>query len=191
MARRVVLFCEDSAHESFATAIVGRLAREVGVDVSIQVGSSRAGIPRLKQELTAFARVLRRSSGLPDLLVILIDANAAGERARRDEIEGAIDIGGFPHVVVGVPDPHVECWYLADPVSFAEAFGPQPAPPGEADCKRRLVEALENADEIVTAGGAEFAEDIVNAMDLFRAGRAVASLKRFGDELTAALRSLA
>jgi len=191
MVRRVVLFCEDAAHEGWATALVMRLAHESGVEVSIQIGSNRAGIPRLKQELKAFERVLRRSAGLPDLLVILIDANAAGERARRDEIEGAIDVGGFPYVVVGVPDPHVECWYLADPGSFATRFGVQPAPPGDADCKRRLVKALEAAGEIVTGSGAEFAEDIVEAMDLYRAGRADASLKRFVEDLTAALRSLA
>lgn len=128
MVHRVVLFCEDAAHESWARAILRRLAEEESRQLDIVIGSASAGIPRLKQELRAFDRALRRSSGVPDLLVILIDANAAGELARRSEIEGAVDLHQYPQSVVGVPDPYVECWYVADPVSFSQRFGVQPEP---------------------------------------------------------------
>ena len=53
-----------------------------------------------------------------------------------------------------------------------------------------IVEALEATGEIVTQGGADFADEIVGAMDLYRAGRAVPSLGMFIDDLRAALRRL-
>jgi len=56
--------------------------------------------------------------------------------------------------------------------------------------KWELEAALERAGEIVTAGGAEFAEDIVEVMDLYRAGRVERSLRSFADELRAALKLL-
>jgi hypothetical protein len=46
------------------------------------------------------------------------------------------------------------------------------------------------AGEIVTGGGAEFADDIVEVMDLYRAGRAERSLRSFADDLRAALKLL-
>lgn len=158
--------------------------------VSIQVGSARFGISRLKRELRAFERLLQRSSGLPDLLVVLVDANTAGVASRRGEIDDAIDLASFPSAVAGVPDPAVECWYLADPASFAERFGKGPAGDGAHDCKQRLIAALEDAGEIVVSGGAEFADEIVEAMDLYRAGRNAATLKSFIDDLRGTLRQL-
>lgn len=190
MSHRVVLFCEDAAHESLARALVARLAREESVSVSIHVGSARFGISRVKRELRAFEQLLQRGSGLPDLLVILVDANAAGVASRRSEIEDAIDLASFPRAVVGVPDPMVECWYLADPASFAERFGRGPAAASAHDDKQRLIAALEDAGEIVVSGGAEFADEIVEAMDLYRAGRNAATLKSFIDDLSATLRQL-
>ncbi len=185
-----MLFCEDAAHEGWARALLSRLAREEGIDVSITIGSARFGIPRLKQELKGFDRALRRGSGLPDLLIILIDANDAGVSERRREIDGAIDLTDYPHAVVGVPDPHVECWYVADPPSFGERFGAAPSEGTVADCKERLVTALEEADEIVVSGGAEFADEIVDVMDLYRAGRGQAELKAFIDGVRGALKRL-
>jgi hypothetical protein len=189
MTRRVVLFCEDAAHESWARALLARIAREEDVQIDIQVGSASAGIPRLKRELRAFDRTLQRGSGLPDLLVVLIDANTSGIAARRTEIEDSIDLSEYPYIAIGTPDPHVECWYLAEPDGFAQRFGIRPDQP-DATCKEFLVDALERAGEIVLAGGSEFADEIVDSMDLYRAGQRQTTLKRFIDDLRAALRSL-
>jgi hypothetical protein len=43
----------------------------------------------------------------------------------------------------------------------------------------------------VTLGGIEFAEEIVECMDLYRAGKDEPSLKHFIDELRSALRTRA
>lgn len=157
------------------------------------MASARFGVARVKRELRAFQEVLRRSAGAPDILTILVDANDVGVAARRQEIETVLDSDLFPATVIGVPDPCVERWLLADPPLFAEHLGTQPeiggATSGEI-WKRRLVEALEASDNIVTQGGAEFAEEIIEAMHLHRAGQAEASLRDFLRDLRSALKQL-
>lgn len=194
MTRRVELFCEDSAHESCARALVERIASELELAVSLHTATASSGLGRLKRELKAFQALTAHRSGTPDLLVVLIDANAVGPAARRAEIEGILDTAVFPHHVIGTPNPCVERWLLADPVSFARTFGVQPdiGRPGNRNVwKIRLVEALEACGQIVVQGGAELSEEIVEAMDFYRAGRVDSTIRDFTDALRAALRRLA
>jgi hypothetical protein len=99
----------------------------------------------------------------------------------------------FPEVVIGTPNPCIERWLLADPVSFSATFGVQPKI-GRANTRRawkhRLVEALEAADQVVVQGGAEFAEEIFEPMDLYRAGQSDPTIQVFADDLRAAFRRL-
>lgn len=188
---RIDLFCEDAAHEAFARAIVERCAAEASLEPSIRVGSARAGLPRLSRELRAFAEAVRRQPGTPDMVVVLADANAAGPAARRQEVEGVGLDAIVPDVVIGTPDPCIEAWFLADPQAIAARFEvPAPDPSGgDADSlKRELVATISAAGEVVTQGGAEFADEIVEAMDPYRAGRGAPTLKRFLADLRAALR---
>jgi hypothetical protein len=194
VACRVELFCEDSAHESCARAIVGRIATELGVSVSIHTASAKLGIGRLKTELAAFHALVRRRAGTPDLLVVVVDANAVGPQARRREVEELVDASVFPRHVIGTPDPCVERWLLADPEAFAERFGVQPplaAVRDRRDWKRRLQETLERAGEIVTQGGGEFADDIIETLDFYRARQADPTIQTFADDLRAALKQIA
>lgn len=130
---------------------------------------------------------------MPDVLAVLIDANRLGAGERRREVEQAIDASLFPAVAIGIPDPYVERWLLSDPASFTAVFGTAPAMEGlgpRSRWKEALVDALENSGQIVVQGGAEFAEEIIDAMDLHRAGRNVPSLGAFVTEARAALRRL-
>jgi hypothetical protein len=185
------LFCEDAGHEAFARAAVELVAREQGVDVSIGVASSRAGLGFMQRELRAYAETVRHRSGTPDLLVVIADGNAVGPNARRSEIE-ELELGQiFPIWIIGTPDPCVEAWLLADPASLKAAFGNSPTPsvPKTSDeLKRYLRNYLEDAGEIITQGGVEFADEIVVAMDIYRAGKKEPTLKRFFDDLRAALK---
>lgn len=191
MPHHVSLFCEDAAHENFGRAIVERCAREEDVNVALSVPTARFGIPRLQSELRAFQSVLRRTGGTPDLLVVLVDANDVGVPTRKQAVTALLDFSLLPAVVIGVPDPYIERWFVADPASFADSFGEQPqAGPirSRTDWKDRLVTALEAAGEIVTQGGAEFASEIVSTMDLYRAGQNAPSLDAFLSDLRGALR---
>lgn len=193
MTCRIALFCEDATHENLGRALILRCATDVGISVTLTVPTARFGIPRLKAELAAYQSVLRRTGGTPDLLVILVDANDLGVNSRKIEVAAALDPTLLPAWVIGVPDPYVERWILADPTSFAELFGRQPEVGPVSDrftWKARLITALEQSGEIVTQGGAEFAEEIIAAMDLYRAGQAAPSLNLFVSDLVAALRRL-
>jgi hypothetical protein len=193
VALQIELFCEDSTHESCGRAVINRIARELDVDVNIHLGSARFGIPRLKSELKDFQSLIRRGSGAPDLLVVIADGNDDGPNERKREVADVIDSAVFSRYVVGAPDPYVERWLLADPVSFAHQFGHQPelgTPNGRDGWKQRLVESLEAAGEIVTQGGAEFAEEIINVMDFYRAGQAAPTIQAFVDDVRSALKQL-
>lgn len=193
MTRRIELFCEDSAHESCGRAIIQRTAEELNLAIAIRTATASSGVGRLKRELKAFQSLASRRSGTPDLLVVLIDANAVGPAARRTEIEEILDHTVFPAYVVGTPDPCVERWLLADPVSFSGKFGIQPAIGATRDrnaWKTRLVDAMEAAGQIIVQGGTEFAEEIIAPMDFYRAGRLDSTIQAFTDDLRAALRRL-
>ncbi len=121
---------------------------------------------------------------------MIVDGNDVGPNVRHREVAEVLDATVFPRYVVGAPDPYIERWLLADPLSFAEHFGEQPVlgtPRGRDGWKKRLVDALEGAGEIVTQGGAEFAEEIINVMDFYRAGREVPTIKAFAADLRSEL----
>lgn len=173
--------------------MIARCAQEEGARVTLNVPTARFGIPRLRAELGAFQSVLKRAAGAPDVLVVMIDANDAGVAARRKEVDAIVDPAVVPTHVCAIPDPYVERWLLADPTSFAQTFGQAPEVGRvrtRKDWKRRLVEALEASGQIVTQGGAEFADEIVSAMDLYRAGQAVPSLDAFVSDLRAVFRQI-
>lgn len=124
---------------------------------------------------------------------MIVDANAVGPQARHREVEAMIDPTVVPAHVIGTPDPSVERWLLADPASFAGRFGVQPMTGRTSDrqaLKQRLLTALEDSGRIVTQGGAEYADEVVAAMDLIRAGRAEPTLGAFVSDVRAALRRL-
>ncbi|HEY5816069.1 MAG TPA: hypothetical protein VIS95_06990 [Solirubrobacterales bacterium] len=145
----------------------------------------------MQRELRAYTETVRHRSGTPDLLVVLADGNAVGPNARRSEIDG-LELGEvFPVWIVGVPDPCVEAWLLADSGALKDAFGqspPSPIPTGSDGLKQYLKSYLEESGEIVTQGGVEFADEIVAAMNLYRAGKNESTLKRFFDDLRAAMK---
>ena len=100
----------------------------------------------------------------------------------------------FAAHVVGCPDPHIERWFLADPTSLKDALGMH-VTLSTRKCERslyktRLVEALTAAGQVLTLGGIEFATEIVDAVDLYRAGKNEPSLKHFIEGLRSMLASL-
>lgn len=186
------LLAEDAAHEKFLRPLIRRLARDAEVNVDVRVRAARGGHPRVIQEFGLHQRAIARGvTGRPDLLVVAIDSNCVAYARARRKIERGI-LQEFRGVtVIACPDPHVERWYLADPASFAEVVGRQPRL-GKRKCdrdryKRILTEAVTAAGHPVLLGGIEFAEDLVESMDLYRAGKNEKSLKRFIDDLRARL----
>lgn len=186
------LFAEDRAHEEFLKALIGRLASEEARQVMLHLRAARGGHGRALAELDNYRRLVEKGvMPRPDLCVIAIDANCWSLNAARREIEKHL-IGPLEQQsVIACPDPHIERWFLADPVSFYEVVGSQPTL-GQQKCgrdvyKTLLVKAIRDAGQIPTLGGIEFAQELVAAMDLYRAAKNDRSLAIFVEDMRAAL----
>lgn len=191
---RVDLYCEDGGHEQFARALIMRLAAEEGLRAVLRVRAGRGGHAKAIAEFRAWQSAKRKGAAAetPDLLVLLVDGNCSGWNTARKSLSEAVDQEVFPRFVVGCPDPHVERWCLADPVSFAQVVSGPPRPdPGKCErhlYKELLRESILAADQPILTSEMEYAPDLVAAMDLFRAGKNQPSLKSFVEELRGALR---
>jgi len=192
----VDLFGEDHAHESLVTALVKRVALEEQIPVTCQPRSVRGGHPRATRAFRLYQDVMVNGASNarpPDLIVVTIDSNCAGFATRRNEIRGETR-PEYKHVVVpACPEPHIERWFLADPDSFQGLVGARPTM-GREKCergyyKRILNDTIREGGHPVTLGGTEWAPELVQEMDLYKAGKTDASLKAFLDDFRAALRT--
>lgn len=197
-ALRIDVFCEDRAHEAFLKPLLYRICTQEGVQARIEVQSARGGRGRTLQELEGYQLVTRKAGHQrPDLHAVAIDANCSSYAAKAREVRDRIDSGLFCHHAVACPDPHVERWYMADAEAFQRVVGVAP-PAAQPKCdkqtrnvlKKALVESIRAGGHPATLGGIEFAADLAEAMDPFRAGKAEPALKHFLDEVVSALRQL-
>ncbi len=188
-ALAVELFMEDAAHENLLVPLVKRIALEEGVDVRSQVRTARGGHPRVFSELEFYLRY-RRHLGLDatlDMIIVAIDSNCNSFAQTRSRIEDAVGQEHLHLLVAACPDPHIERWYMADVNSFYEVVGYQPDL-GSEKCERNyykaiLRKAVQMGGHPQTLGGIEFAAELAEKMDLYRAGRMERSLKVFVEDL--------
>jgi|HubBroStandDraft_3_1064219.scaffolds.fasta_scaffold19683_2 hypothetical protein len=192
---RIDLFCEDSGHEQFTGTLLRRIARELEIRLDVQTRNSRGGHARALREFRAWQKAVvaqrGRGSAGPDLLVLIIDANCTGWSERRHGLEEAIDSTVFRAHAIGCPDPHVERWCFADPQAVQAVLGwPCPMDPGKCErglYKQLLRETILKAGQPILTGEMEYAPDLVEAMDFFRAGKNQPSLRHFIEEVRSAI----
>jgi hypothetical protein len=192
---QVDLFVADRAHEELLRPLINRVGQEEQMDVRISVRIAWGGHARAISEFRLYQRAAetgRSSGGLADLVVVGIDGNCSTFAHARDDIQRAAGPAFTDRLVVACPDPHIERWYLADPQSFNTVVGDQPRV-GVRKCardpyKQILGDSIQRAGHPPTLGGIEFASELAAAMNLYRAGRNVTSLKAFSDDLRARLR---
>lgn len=175
-----------------------KVAADRDLELEIHTPSARGGKGRAQAEFQAYQRAVRQGLSdrpVPDLLIVVIDCNCSDWHQVRNDTRDLIDDGLFPRSIVACPDPHIERWYMADPPSFARVIGhdPTPVPEGcDRDAyKRELTKALRAGGKQVLSGGSEFAPDLVQAMDLYDAGRRQPSLGHFLDDLATELTAAA
>ena len=193
----VDLFVEDRAHEVFVGALANRIAREEQVTLSMQARSARGGHPRALQEFGTYQALVEKgalANRTPDVVVVVIDGNCATSRRKREEIKAATRPRLLDRLVTGCPNPHVERWFLADPDSFHQVVGYRPVV-GREKCerehyKRLLADAIRKGHQPATLGGIEFAAELVEAMNLYRAGRSDSSLRAFVGDLRSRFREI-
>lgn len=189
------VFGEDTAHEAIVKPMVLRCAAVMSMAVSIEIRSARGGHPRLASELRTYQRLIELEAiRTPDILVVAVDANERGFAMTKKYIKEHIASTLVPRLVVACADPHVERWYLTDSTAFQSAVGgsvPSLRIKNERHAyKRLLAKAVVDAGHPPTLGGIEFAQEIVGAMDFYRAGRRDHSLRDFIASLEAYFRGV-
>lgn len=195
---RIGYFLEDIAHEKFITALVGRVAREVGLTPGVLehvVYNASGGKGQTMTELRRFLRDMQRERiPPPPVLVVTIDGNCQGYTEKRNEIRQIAESYGYAgHLACAIPDPHIERWYMADPAGLQQAIEARVQPVLPAyKCERErykqvLLEVFADAGIRPLLGGAEYGNDVVEAMRLYAAQQADPALKHFVDHLKAAL----
>ena len=191
----VDLFVEDRAHEEFIGAILRRIARQESRDLKLRPRAARGGYPRVLHELDLYQKlVLKGLAGmsLPDVLVIAADSNCQGLAARKKDIRQRLKRQFKDRTVLAIPDPHVERWYLSDRQGFREVVGIQP-PTERRKCerdryKRMLAQAVRDGGHPAILGGIEFAKELAEAIDFYRAGRAEPGFKQFVSDAVSAFK---
>lgn len=191
----VEFFVEDDAHRQLLVPLVERMGREEGLALQCQIRNAHGGHAKA---MTSFKRYqLLREKGVggraaPAILVVAIDGNCSSFTETARNIRRATGDPFVHMLVTACPDPHIERWYLADPDSFHAVVGTRPSV-GRRKCvrdhyKQMLTTAILGAGHPSTLDGVEFARELADAMDLFRAGKHDSSLKAFVRDLRESLR---
>lgn len=193
-------FLEDIAHEYFVRSLVERVVEEerLATQITHDVRNATGGRGRVLSELETLLRDIRGGAVSSfALLIVVIDANCTRLNAMVRDLRQRIARAGYAgRVVLGVPDPHVERWYLSDPQAVRNVAGASLPSLPRYKCQRdvyknALRDSFRQAGIELYLDGAEYGPDIVKGMDLYHAGQNDRSLSRFVDELRAAVRQMA
>ncbi len=182
--RKIALFVEDFAHQQVIGALIQRFANEHQTHISLDWRNAMRGHGKVVQELKNYLRdIKKQGEPLPNLIIVAADANC---KKRNERIKELNNSNAPAPIVFAIPDPHIERWLLLDSAAFKAAVGRGcDAPDQKCDrdrYKKRLIEAIHAADIMPSLGGIEFAEDIVQNMNIERVKEADRSFQRFVDD---------
>ena len=183
---RLALFLEDVGHERFVDSLVRRLAREACVPLQVDVRNARGGASQLDRQFTQFLLDYAIADMRPDLVVVIRDTDCTGVGTVKSRYSRLVEDAGYlGDVVIGAPEPHIECWYLADPTALQRVLraSTQATVPdskcGTGRFKQLLSNTVTAAGVAPLLGGIEYAERVVAEMDIYRAAANVPSLDTF------------
>jgi Domain of unknown function (DUF4276) len=182
------LFAEDDAQEQFVGTLVKRIAREHDAPVDLRVRSARGGFGKALDELGRFADDCRRGiEAIPDMLVVAVDGNCTGFNDRRDQVVRSAGEALADRLIVAIPDPHIERWFLLDGAAFRTVLGHGCQAPDHKCEKDRykdlLIQAVQDAGIQPLLRGIEYAEALANEINLLRAAAADLGFKKFVESL--------
>ena len=187
----IALFVEDFAHRQVIGALVQRIAGDFNLDVRLDWRNATRGYGQVVREFNTYLRAIERQGHpSPDMILLATDANCKGWNQRIRDFGDPVSSAPIVHAI---PDPHIERWLLLDGAAFKAVFGRGcDAPDQKCDryrYKQRLVHAIFEAGITPNLGGMEFAEDIVQQMDIERAELADDSFGRFVGSLRTTFRA--
>ena len=179
--------------------MIDRIVADLDIDARSRAVSAHGGIPTMRAALSNHLGLAATGkSAALDILLVAQDANRRGFSAVSGELRDILENGGYHGaIVLAIPDPYIEVWYLADPQSLQTLLGAARAlrTPGRGSRGRQykveLRRVFAESGRDISSGNAEFATEIVSVMNLYRAGRNVPSLGNFINELRSALNQFA
>lgn len=198
---RICYFLEDRAQEGFIKALVERIAKEESIPTSSLIPDIRSGRggSRSVKEFKEFIKGSEKT-GTEDIafLVVAIDGNRKGYRDRVKELEKHIkpDHPFKNRVIYAVPDPHIERWYIMDQRAFKDGVKIDKAPAlpphkSKKDYYKQVINrALKDSGVDSLLGGAEYAERIVEKINLDLLGKQNAGFQAFIEDLRRTFREL-
>ena len=187
---KIGLFLEDIGHQAFITGLIQKAAGQVkpGAVIEFDVRNAAGGKPRMEASFREYVGdYLKSGYAGYDLVIAAQDTDCRGVPATRNALLHYAQGYGSP-MVIAAPDPCIEAWYLADQHAIrevAQAASTPPIPSG-CDCaalKTQIRRLFREGGVDSLLGGAEYAADIIAAMNLTRARRNVASLHIFLNDL--------
>jgi hypothetical protein len=179
---RVEIICEDRGHDFFFSPLLRRLLSDRGVDHEINTFSDKRGYPGVKRALQGYFSEYVREKGLPDILVIVYDADRKPPAELRAEILSKVHEQYHALICICCCIPHVERFYLLDFHAFRVATGfdgNQPSVSPRGDFKQKFRDLTEAAVGVAPLGGLENAKEIVELIDLERFRQADSQARSF------------
>jgi hypothetical protein len=176
MTLKIGLFLEDQAHKSFISPLLNRLIQESSLEIQVEERSVSGGHGAVLEALGQYLKdVQRQELNYYDAVVVGTDANCMGLMDRRKEVERVTSV--YPHisVVLAIPDPHIERWFLLDSAAFKKVLKVGCRAPDQKCSRDRykneLRQAVSQQGTFAPLGGIEYAEDIVEHLDMKTASK--------------------
>lgn len=179
---RAFYFLEDIAHESFIKALVEKVCQ--GIMIEHIVRNASGGKGRALGELKSFLEE-SKDSMVDGLLIVAIDSNCHKYTEQREKVAEMVKEILAIQYALAIPNPHIERWYMLDASALNGALGfKETLPIKQAKCKKDYYKnlfdkVLRESGQIAPLGAPDFAEDIVQEMDLYTAGKNDSSFKHF------------
>ena len=105
-AKLIAAFGEDQIHQVVIDGLIWRISKEMNVEVRIVWRNIYGGYGRVVSEMKQYLRNVKDQAILPNVIVVVTDANCKGYNKRSKEL--SIGKNTIPPVVYAIPDPHVE-----------------------------------------------------------------------------------
>jgi hypothetical protein len=183
------------------TLFCGATAVDVGIQeeqLHHDIWNAAGGAGRVLNEMRVFLRdAVREIYPVPTMLVLAMDGNCRGYKESRDLLASVVEKAEYPgEVIYAVPDPHIERWYICDPIGLRAAIGGVVTiTPPRYKCekgvyKQVLKSAFRETGVIPPLGGAEYGNLISQNIDFYRVGKCDTAFRHFTTELKGALQRL-
>ncbi len=183
---KVFYFLEDIGHEFFIKALIERVCHNVQIDHIIRNASGGKG--RVLTELKNFLWDMKGSL-LDGFLIVAIDSNCSPYKEMRKKIAKIVGENLSTLYALAIPNPHIERWYMLDTSALNKILGVKKTQPvKKAKCKKDYYKNLfdkiiKESNKVAPLGAPDFAEEIVQEMDLYEAGKNDSSFKQFIDDV--------